>query len=292
MAKLLYGSGLRLMECLRVRVKDFDFALHQITVHDGQGEKDRVTMPTRNRSGSTSFLPIGFPLAPAAASCTVTTCTPVLSRAEGKAACRRPSAPHRPVLSLPKYPNVRPFVLGRRAAPGSSDSLASATRHRRSVYAIPRSEVGLDDPALHVRARFPLRATTVCQSLPHVNGPVLGRLVLSGQGQGRTDTGSGTSADAHLRLSTLSTTRVCFTATIATSFTAHGANDNGPVLRHCTERFSPISLDLLPRTAQSGSSQSLGTRRMVNSYTGNSIGASSASSWNVVVGKLSLRYGS
>lgn len=44
MAKLLYGSGLRLMECLRLRVKDLDFAQRQIVVRDGKGEKDRVTM--------------------------------------------------------------------------------------------------------------------------------------------------------------------------------------------------------------------------------------------------------
>jgi len=58
-------------------------------------------------------------------------------------------------------------------APGSSDSLASATRHYRSVYAIPRSEVGLVDPTLHVRTGFPLRATAACQPLPHVNGPTV-----------------------------------------------------------------------------------------------------------------------
>jgi integron integrase len=44
MASLLYGSGLRLMECLRLRVKDIDFAYHQIVVRDGKGNKDRVTM--------------------------------------------------------------------------------------------------------------------------------------------------------------------------------------------------------------------------------------------------------
>ena len=44
MAGLLYGAGLRLMECLRLRVKDLDFGYHQITVRDGKGEKDRVTM--------------------------------------------------------------------------------------------------------------------------------------------------------------------------------------------------------------------------------------------------------
>lgn len=44
MAEWLYGVGLRLMECLRPRVKDVDFAMRQITVHDGKGFKDRVTL--------------------------------------------------------------------------------------------------------------------------------------------------------------------------------------------------------------------------------------------------------
>ena len=44
MARLLYGSGLRAMECLRLRVKDLDFAQRQILVRDGKGEHDRITM--------------------------------------------------------------------------------------------------------------------------------------------------------------------------------------------------------------------------------------------------------
>jgi integron integrase len=44
MAKMLYGSGLRLMECVRLRVKDIDFARHQIVVRAGKGDKDRVTI--------------------------------------------------------------------------------------------------------------------------------------------------------------------------------------------------------------------------------------------------------
>lgn len=44
MASLLYGSGLRVMECVRLRVKDIDFDYRQITVRDGKGEKDRRTM--------------------------------------------------------------------------------------------------------------------------------------------------------------------------------------------------------------------------------------------------------
>jgi integrase len=43
-AKILYGSGLRLMECLRLCVKDLDFSRYQIIVHDGKGMKDRVTV--------------------------------------------------------------------------------------------------------------------------------------------------------------------------------------------------------------------------------------------------------
>jgi len=44
MASLLYGSGLRLMECVRLRVKDVDFARHEIIVRQGKGGKDRRTM--------------------------------------------------------------------------------------------------------------------------------------------------------------------------------------------------------------------------------------------------------
>jgi integron integrase len=44
MAGLLYGSGLRLMECVRLRVKDVDFGYTRIIVRDGKGAKDRVTM--------------------------------------------------------------------------------------------------------------------------------------------------------------------------------------------------------------------------------------------------------
>ena len=43
-ATLLYGSGLRMIEGLRLRVKDVDFACNQITVREGKGDKDRVTV--------------------------------------------------------------------------------------------------------------------------------------------------------------------------------------------------------------------------------------------------------
>jgi len=43
-ATLLYGAGLRLLECARLRVKDVDFATNQILVRGGKGDKDRVTL--------------------------------------------------------------------------------------------------------------------------------------------------------------------------------------------------------------------------------------------------------
>lgn len=50
MAELLYGAGLRLMECVRLRVKDIDFGYGHITVRDGKGLRDRITiLPERLR---------------------------------------------------------------------------------------------------------------------------------------------------------------------------------------------------------------------------------------------------
>jgi integron integrase len=55
--KLLYGTGLRLMELLRLRVKDVDFERHQIIVRAGKGNKDRVTMlPESLRTAITAQL--------------------------------------------------------------------------------------------------------------------------------------------------------------------------------------------------------------------------------------------
>jgi site-specific recombinase XerD len=44
MAELLYGSGLRLMECVRLRVKDVEFEANHILVREGKGAKDRITL--------------------------------------------------------------------------------------------------------------------------------------------------------------------------------------------------------------------------------------------------------
>ena len=48
LASLLYGTGMRLMECLRLRVKDIDFNRLEVTVRDGKGGKDRRTMLPRS----------------------------------------------------------------------------------------------------------------------------------------------------------------------------------------------------------------------------------------------------
>src|SRR5207244_11108230 len=49
MAILLYGAGLRLLECARRRVKDLDFAANQIVVRSGKGDRDRVTLRMAGR---------------------------------------------------------------------------------------------------------------------------------------------------------------------------------------------------------------------------------------------------
>jgi integron integrase len=48
MAALIYGGGLRLLECLRLRVKDIDFQYGQLVIRDAKGQKDRVTLLPRN----------------------------------------------------------------------------------------------------------------------------------------------------------------------------------------------------------------------------------------------------
>ena len=57
MATLLYGAGLRLMECARLRVKDIDFGANQIVIREGKGDKDRRTMlPARVKEPLRSHL--------------------------------------------------------------------------------------------------------------------------------------------------------------------------------------------------------------------------------------------
>ena len=54
MVELLYGSGLRLMECLRLRIKDVDFGYNRITVRDGKGLRERVALLPQRLRGSLS----------------------------------------------------------------------------------------------------------------------------------------------------------------------------------------------------------------------------------------------
>ncbi|MGR9086072.1 MAG: integron integrase [Gammaproteobacteria bacterium] len=51
MANLLYGSGMRLMECVRLRVKEVDFERGEILIRDGKGAKDRITMLPQSLAG-------------------------------------------------------------------------------------------------------------------------------------------------------------------------------------------------------------------------------------------------
>jgi len=51
MVSLLYGTGMRLLECLRLRVKDIDFDRREIIVREGKGNKDRVTVLPENLIG-------------------------------------------------------------------------------------------------------------------------------------------------------------------------------------------------------------------------------------------------
>ncbi|HAZ31505.1 MAG TPA: hypothetical protein DCY61_02210 [Dehalococcoidia bacterium] len=52
MASLMYGAGLRLMECLRFRVQDIDFARNEITVRDGKGGEGSADHVARRSQGS------------------------------------------------------------------------------------------------------------------------------------------------------------------------------------------------------------------------------------------------
>ena len=55
MTGLLYGSGLRLMECVRLRVKDIDFGYARVTVRDAKSGRDRVTMLPVNLTTQLQF---------------------------------------------------------------------------------------------------------------------------------------------------------------------------------------------------------------------------------------------
>src|SRR5262245_62807793 len=77
MACLLYGAGLRVLECCRLRIQDVDLGRNQIVVRGGKGDKDRTTMlPAVVKAELVRYLPASvsstsgtWPLAPAGWSC-------------------------------------------------------------------------------------------------------------------------------------------------------------------------------------------------------------------------------
>ena len=61
MADLIYGGGLKVMECTRLRVKDIDFAMNQMVVGDGKGRKDHNDLHAcLNRGGKGVKSPLDF----------------------------------------------------------------------------------------------------------------------------------------------------------------------------------------------------------------------------------------
>lgn len=63
LARLLYGAGMRLMEVIRLRVKDVDFARGEIVVRDGKGAKDRITMLPQSLMAPLTCVRLGDDLA-------------------------------------------------------------------------------------------------------------------------------------------------------------------------------------------------------------------------------------
>ncbi len=141
MAQRLDGSGLRLLECLRLRVKDLDFTRRQLTVRDGTGAQDRVTM-----------LPLAL-VAPLQAHLVRRAQAHARELAHGTGAIALPSALER------TYPNGNRAWVWQFVFPARRDSLDPATgaprRHHRHERSLQR--------AVHPRGRD-------CQTrgLPHL----------------------------------------------------------------------------------------------------------------------------
>ena len=139
-ASLLYGAGLRLLEGLRLRVKDLDLGLDQIVVRDGKGFKDRVTMlPTALKPALTHHLEA----------------VRAIHQADLAAGHRRGAAPRRPRPQVPRRRHDLGLAVrlpGRRAArrdprtgsssptPPPRDRRCSAPSGRR------RAPRGIDQP--------------------------------------------------------------------------------------------------------------------------------------------------
>ena len=125
-ALLLYGSGLRLMEALRLRVKDIDFGMNQITVRGGKGDRDRVTM------------------------------LPVAARAELERHLRRVRAVHQRDLAAGAGRTILPHALARKY-PNASAELAWQ-------WVFPAYRIAVD-PTTKARYRHHLHETVVQRAM-------------------------------------------------------------------------------------------------------------------------------
>jgi integrase len=134
-ATLLFGTGMRLLECMRLRVKDVDLALNQIVIRDGKGWKDRVTMlpqrikadlekhlaaficltrwsanfPTQIASGhgSTFFRPLRSRRTPVRANAAGTTCTRIRFKKHCTRQCALRTSQNRPLVTHSGIPLLR-----------------------------------------------------------------------------------------------------------------------------------------------------------------------------------------
>ncbi len=148
MCSLMYGSGLRLLECCRLRVKDVDFDRCEITVHDGKGRKDRVTvLPARldlgasgpsfgaPRASTSPTWTVGPATSPCRTRSTASTRTPAAS-GRGSGSSPRPASTSIPtpargagITSTRPFSSARsPRRCGRRASPSPPPATPSATR--------------------------------------------------------------------------------------------------------------------------------------------------------------------
>jgi integrase len=120
MAALLYGTGLRPMECVRLRVKDFDLDRGEILVRQGKGGKDRVTMVPRSLVS-----PLRRQLARARTSGGVITCKRSRCSARSSGRCARRGSPSR-----------RPCIRRGTHSPPTCSSRATTSAPCRSSSAI------------------------------------------------------------------------------------------------------------------------------------------------------------
>ena len=146
MASLLYGTGMRLMECLRLRVKDVDFERSEITVRDGKGGKDR-----RHDVAATAGRAVAAQLARGAGAARSATCS------AGYGEVRLPHALAR------KYPNAAREWAWQYVFPVAA-SLSAIRARRERRHHLDESVPAARGEAARARARASpsRRAATRC----------------------------------------------------------------------------------------------------------------------------------